>query len=65
MSNCFEPESYQIKTVEELNKAIKYSYNVWHERHALLKAQARRLKFKSPPSSAKSKAAASAASPSS
>ena len=65
MPNCFEPKSYQIKNVEELNKAIYFLYNVLHERHAILKSQAKRLKFKSPPSSAKSKAAASAAPPSS
>ena len=65
MPNYFEPGSYQINTVEELNKAIKYSYNVWHEIHAILKAQAKRLNFKSSPSSAKSKATASATSPSS
>ena len=59
MPNCFKPERCQVKTIEELNKIIKSSYNIWHEIHAILKAQAKRLKFKSPPSSAKSKAAAS------
>ena len=62
MPNCFKPEIYQVKTIKELNKVIKSSYNICHERHAILKAQAKRLNFKSPPSSAKSKATDSTAS---
>ena len=65
MPNCFKPESYHIKTIEELNKVIKFSRKSRHERHDILKSQAKRLNFKLSPSSGKLKAAAGTAVPSS
>ena len=51
----------QFKTIEELNKAINVSHRSQQERHAILKSQAQKLKFKTPISSTKSKAVANAA----
>ena len=55
----------QVKVVEDLNKDINSSHNNRYERRAVLKSQAKKLKFKSPVSSVKSKAAANTAQPSS
>ena len=55
----------QVKVVKGLNKAINLSNKSQQERHAILKYQAKNLKFKSNASSSKSKAAANAAQPSS
>ena len=55
----------QFRIVEDLNNAITSLHDSWQERHAVLKEQAKNLKFKSHVSSAKSKAAANATFPSS
>ena len=54
----------QVKNIEELHKAVILSQRTQQERRVLLKAQAKRLKFKSPASS-KLKATIKAALPSS
>ena len=55
----------QVKVVEHLNKAINSSHNTRQERCAVLKSQAKNLKFKSFVSSSKSKATAKTTEPSS
>ena len=55
----------QLKVVEDLNKAINSSHNTQQERRVVLKSQAKKLKFKSPVSSSKSKLATNMAQPSS
>ena len=54
----------QVKNIEELHKTVSLSQRKQQERHTLLKAWAKKLKFKSPASS-KSKAATNTTLPSS
>ena len=54
----------QVKDVEDLNKAIPSSRDSRQERKNILKAQARKLKFKSLVSFNKSKAVANTTQPS-
>ena len=55
----------QVKSIEDLNKAINSPYNTRQERRVVLKSQAKNFKFKSFVSSSKSKATANATQPSS
>ena len=42
-----------------INLILNLHTNVWHERHVIFKLQVKRVNFKSPPSSSKSKVVAS------
>ena len=54
-----------IKAMEDLHKTISTTQRDQHTRHALLKAQARKLNYKPPTSSTRSKEAASTTLPAS